>query len=92
MKALMPVEVIESIIYMVRGHKVMLDSDLAELYQVETRALIRGVKRNLGRFPTDFMFQLNNQEDVALRSHIVTLKKGRGQHQEYLPYARYYCV
>jgi len=86
MKALMPVELIESKIYLVRGHKVMLDSDLAELYQVETRALIQGVKRNLGRFPADFMFQLNNQEDEALRSQIVTLKKGRGQHRKYLPY------
>jgi len=86
MKALLPVELIESKIYMVRGHKVMLDSDLAELYQVETRALIQGVKRKLGRFPADFMFQLSNQEDAALRSQIVTLKKGRGQHRKYLPY------
>lgn len=86
MKALMPVELIESKIYLVRGHKVMLDSDLAELYQVETRALVQGVKRNLGRFPVDFMFQLNDHEDAALRSQIVTLKKGRGQHRKYLPY------
>jgi len=71
---------------MVRGHNVIFDSDLAEIYQVETRALLQGVKRNLGRFPADFMFQLNNQEDAALRSYLVTLKKGRGQHRKYLPY------
>ncbi|NJD55488.1 MAG: ORF6N domain-containing protein [Nitrospirae bacterium] len=82
----MPVELIESKIYMVRGHKVMLDSDLAELYQVQTRALIQAIKRNPGRFPADFMFQLNKQENSVLRSQIVTLKKGRGQHRKYSPY------
>jgi hypothetical protein len=86
MDSLVPVELIEKKIYLIRGHKVMLDNDLAELYKVETRTLIQAVKRNINRFPTDFMFQLNIQEDIALRSQIVTLKKGRGQHRKYLPY------
>ncbi len=79
-------EVIEGKIYMIRGHKVMLDSDLAELYGVETKVLIQAVKRNAQRFPLDFMFQLNYQDVAALRSQIVTLKKGRGEHRKYLPY------
>jgi hypothetical protein len=85
-KDLIVVEMIERKIYLIRGHKVMLDSDLAELYGVETRALIQAVKRNPDRFPSDFMFQLNIQDVVALRSQIVTLKKGRGQHRKYTPY------
>jgi phage regulator Rha-like protein len=64
----------------------MLDSDLAALYGVETRTLIQAVKRNLSRFPADFMFQLNFQNVAALRSQIVTLKTGRGQHRKYAPY------
>jgi len=63
----------------------MLDSDLAQLYEVETRTLIQTVKRNIRRFPQDFMFQLNNQEVVSLRSQIVTSKIGRGG-RRYLPY------
>ena len=59
---LVPIEVIERRILLIRGHKVMLDSHLAELYQVETRVLIQAVKRNIGRFPGDFMFQLTKQE------------------------------
>lgn len=86
MKALIPVEMIERKIYFIRGHKVMLDSDLAELYGVETRALIQAVKRNIGRFPSDFMFQLNFQDVAALRSQIVILKAGRGEHKKYAPY------
>lgn len=86
MKDLMVVEMIENKIYLVRGHKVMLDSDLAALYEVETRALIQAVKRNISRFPSDFMFQLNFQDVAALRSQIVTLKKGRGEHRKYAPY------
>jgi ORF6N domain-containing protein len=66
-----PVALIERRIYLIRGQKVMLDSDLAELYRVETRALIQAVKRNLGRFPTDFMFQLSIKEASAMRSQIV---------------------
>ena len=62
MESLVPVEVIEKKILLIRGRKVMLDSDLAELYGVETKYLIKAVKRNLLRFPDDFMFQLTNQE------------------------------
>jgi hypothetical protein len=78
MKALIPVEMIERKIYLIRGHKVMIDSDLAELYGVKTKVLIQAVKRNAQRFPQDFMFQLNNQEVISLRSQIVTSKSGRG--------------
>jgi phage regulator Rha-like protein len=63
----------------------MLDIDLAELYEVETRALIQAVKRNTDRFPDDFMFQLNNQEVISLRSQSVISKSGRGG-RRYLPY------
>jgi hypothetical protein len=86
MEVVVKQEVVERIIYMIRGHKVMLDSDLAELYGVPTKVLIQAVKRTIVRFPSDFMFQLNNQEVIALRSQIVTLKKGRGHHRKYLPY------
>lgn len=67
-----PAHLIERRIYMIRGHKVMLDSDLAELYQVETRALNQAVKRNVNRFPEDFMFQLSKDELSDWRSHFVT--------------------
>jgi hypothetical protein len=86
-KELMVVEMIEKKIYLIRGHKVMLDSDLAALYEVKTRALIQAVKRNISRFPPDFMFQLTFQDVAALRSQIVTLKKGRGEQRKYAPYA-----
>lgn len=86
MKELVLVEMIERKIYLIRGHKVMLDSDLAELYGVETKVLLQAVKRNLNRFPGDFMFQLNYQEVAALRSQIVTSKTGRGG-RRYPPYA-----
>ena len=65
----------------------MLDRDLAELYQVEVKALNQAVKRNIARFPVEFMFQLNNEDAMALRSQIVTLERGKGKHQKYLPYA-----
>jgi len=78
---------IESRIFLIRGQKVMLDSDLAELYGVENRALNQAVKRNVERFPEDFMFQLTSEEYESLRSQFVTLKTGRGQHRKYLPYA-----
>ena len=65
----------------------MLDRDLAALYNVETRALVQAVKRNIGRFPEDFMFQLCPNEASALRSQIVTLEKGRGRYPKYAPYA-----
>ena len=76
---------IQQHILLIRGQKVMLDSDLAELYEVTTRALNQAVKRNIGRFPADFMFQLNYQEVRISRSQIVTLK--RGQNIKYLPHA-----
>jgi hypothetical protein len=86
-KSLVPVERIEKAILLIRGQKVMLDADLAALYGVETRVLVQAVKRNIERFPDDFMLQLNGEEVDSLRSQIVTLKKGRGQHSKYLPYA-----
>ena len=86
-KSLIPVDRIEKAILLMRRQKVMLDADLAELYGVETRVLVQAVKRNLGRFPEDFMFQLSKEEADFLRSQIVTLEKGRGQHSKYLPYA-----
>ena len=78
-------EIIGSKILFIRGHKVMLDADLAELYGVETRTVTQAVKRNIGRFPADFMFQLKNQEVIALRSQSVTSKTGRGG-RRYMPY------
>jgi len=84
--SLVPVERIEKAILLIRGKKVMLDADLASLYGVETRVLVQAVRRNLGRFPEDFMFQLCKEEVDFLRSQIVTLKRGRGQHSKYLPY------
>jgi phage regulator Rha-like protein len=76
MKALIPVEMIERKIYLIRGEKVMLSSDLAELYGVEPKVLIQAVKRNIERFPEDFMFQLSNQEFANLKSQIVTSSWG----------------
>jgi len=79
MKKITP-KLIEKMIYVIRGQKVMLDSDLAELYEVETRSLNQAVKRNLDRFPSDFMFQLSNQELMNLRSQFVIFNetvKGR---------------
>ena len=64
-------EVIERKIYIIRGHKVMLSTDLAELYEVEPRVLVQAVKRNIDRFPPDFMFQLNDTEFYNLKSQIV---------------------
>lgn len=73
-----PQQVIESKIFIIRGKKVMLDRDLAILYSVETRALNQAVKRNIERFPSDFMFQLSQEEAKELsRSQIVTLKRGQ---------------
>lgn len=68
MKKLVPIEAVENKISMIRGQKVMLDRDLAELYGVETKALNQAVKRNMERFPQDFMFQLTNDE----KSEVVT--------------------
>jgi hypothetical protein len=73
---MVPEEVIMSKIYLIRGHKVMLDQDLAELYGVETRRLNEQVKRNIGRFPADFMFQLNRGEFENLKSQFATSSWG----------------
>lgn len=86
MTAVVPTERIEKLIVLIRGHKVILDADLAYLYGVETRVLIQAVKRNLSRFPADFMFQLSDEEAKLLRSQIVISKKRRGG-RRYLPYA-----
>ena len=81
-------ELIKNKIHNIRGKYVILDRDLAELYEVETKVLNQAVKRNIERFPEDFMFQLDeNEEKIFLRSQFVTLEKGRGKHRKYLPYA-----
>lgn len=78
---------IKQLIYVIRGVQVMLDSDLAMLYGVETKRLNEAVKRNANRFPEDFMFQLTQEEAIGSRSQIATLKTKRGQNIKYLPYA-----
>jgi len=92
--AIIPVERIERLIFLIRGQRLMIDRDLAILYGVPTKVLNQAVKRNKDRFPEDFMFQLTHQEgkswwtevmDRRLRSQNVTLK--RGQHMKYRPYA-----
>jgi hypothetical protein len=75
------------VIRTVRGHRVILDADLARLYGVPTKRLNEQVKRNAKRFPSDFLFQLTAEEANSLRSQIATLKAGRGQHRKFLPYA-----
>ena len=82
-RSMIPVR-IESLIYVIRKQQVMLDSDLARLYGVETKVLNQAVKRNIQRFPEDFMFQLTKEE--CLRSQIVTLNEGRGRHLKYMPH------
>ncbi len=78
-QSLVPVERIERAILVLRGHKVMLDADLAAMYDVETRELVQAVKRNIECFPRDFMFQLDAREFEVLRSQSVISKpKGRG--------------
>lgn len=73
-------------IHEIRGVQVMLDKDLAELYGVEVKNLNKAVKRNIDRFPPDFMFQLTKEELNTLRFQNGTLKAGRGEHTKYLPY------
>lgn len=95
MKDLIPHEVVENKIYLIRGHKVMLDRDLAKLYKVPSKRLNEQVKRNIKRFPGDFMFQLTRYEAQSLRSQIATLNNSlqetettgsmRGRHTKYLP-------
>jgi phage regulator Rha-like protein len=86
-KTLAPAGDITRSILVLRGHKVLLDEDLAALYGVETKVLLQAIKRNAARFPEDFMLELTALEWAALRSQFVTLKAGRGQHRKYLPYA-----
>lgn len=94
------IQAIQNRIYEIRGKRLMLDFDLAALYDVETRILNQAVKRNIKRFPEDFMFQLTKVEWNSLQLHIETsesnnsltsqigtLKTGRGQHKKYMPYA-----
>ncbi|MBW2662059.1 MAG: ORF6N domain-containing protein, partial [Deltaproteobacteria bacterium] len=85
MKKMIPIDIIASKIYLIRSVKVMLDRDLAELYGVETKVLKQAVRRNIDRFPADFMFELTKEENQSLRSQNVTLK--RGQHSKYLSFA-----
>jgi len=84
MNKLIPIERIEKRIYFIREQKVMLDNDLANLYGVPTKALNQAIKRNLSRFPIDFMFQLTALEAENLRSQIVTSRWGG---RRTLPYA-----
>lgn len=76
---------IENLIHVIRGQQVMIDHDLAQLYGVETKRLKEQVRRNINRFPEDFMFELNKEE--CLRSQIATLNPGRGKHLKYMPFA-----
>ena len=84
--SIVSLEGVVSRIFLVRGQKVMLDGDLATLYGVSTKRLNEQVRRNIRRFPSDFMFQLTKEEAEPLRSQNATLKRGRGQHRKYLPY------
>jgi phage regulator Rha-like protein len=86
-QVIVPVERIHRYIYLLRGEKVMLDEDLAELYEVETRVLVQAVKRNIRRFPAEFMFQLTQEEFQCLRSQsVISNSPGRGG-RRYPPYA-----
>ena len=87
MQSLVPLERVERTIFILRGRKVILDSDLADLYGVPVKRLSEQVKRNIERFPDDFAFVLTKEENEALRSQIATLKKGRGEHRKYMPRA-----
>jgi len=82
----LPAERVETRILTIRGHRVMIDADLAELYGVPTKRLNEAVRRNATRFPEDFMFQLTAEESESLRSQFATLKPGRGRYRKYLPY------
>lgn len=84
-QSIVPVERVEKAILLIRNQKVILDADLASLYGVETRILVQAVKRNLKRFPEDFMFQLNQAEFAFLRSQFVTSSDWGGR--RYPPYA-----
>lgn len=77
---------VEGRILSIRGYRVLIDADLAQLYEVDVKVLNQAVKRNQDRFPGDFMFQLSTIEAAALRSQSVTLKNGRGAHRKYRPF------
>ena len=81
------IAIIENKIYEIRGQKVMLDFDLAEMYGVETKRLKEQVRRNIERFPAEFMFELTKEEVAISRSQIATLKTGQGYNIKYLPFA-----
>lgn len=83
--AIVPHDEIEQTILLLRGQRIMLDHDLAVLYEVPTKVLIQAIKRNIERFPPDFMFQLTNQEVSVLRPQIVTSSRWGGR--RHLPYA-----
>ena len=84
----MEIQVIQNKIFEIRGHKVMLDYDLADLYEVETKRLKEAVRRNIDRFPIDFMFELTRDEYNSLWSQIASLEnQGRGKHSKYNPFA-----
>jgi len=86
-KSIVPLERIEQTILLIRGEKVILDSDLATLYQVQVKALNAAVSRNASRFPSDFMFRLTDEEWHSLRFKNSTLKNRRGTHRKYAPNA-----
>ena len=86
-KGVMMTDPVETLIRVIRRQKVILDADLAALYQVKTKILNQAVRRNLERFPEDFMFQLTPDEAESLRSQIVTLELGRGRYSKFAPYA-----
>ena len=81
------IAIIENKIYEIRGQKVMLDFDLAEMYGVETKRLKEQVRRNIERFPAEFMFELTKEEVQFSRSQVATLKTGQGHNIKYLPFA-----
>ena len=81
------IAIIENKIYEIRGQKVMLDFDLAEMYGVETKRLKEQVRRNIERFPVEFMFELTKEEVQFSRSQFATLKTGQGHNIKYLPFA-----
>ena len=83
----MEIEVIQNKIFEIRGCKVMLDFDLALLYNVENKRFKEAVRRNSNRFPEDFMFELTKIEYHSLRTQFASLKNGRGQHLKYMPFA-----
>ena len=80
-------QAIQEKIHTIRGLKVMMDYDLAKLYETETRILKQSVRRNINRFPIDFMFILTQEEYSFLRSQFVTLESGKGRHSKFLPFA-----